>query len=256
MELTKLKTERILGGQGLRVVLNDPKGNVLDAAMMGQLNELLDSLTGDRDLKLICFEGAGDHFSFGASVAEHVREQAPAMLRGFHGIFRRLIDLSIPCAAAVRGRCLGGGMELATFCHRVVAHPKAVLGQPEIQLGVLPPVASLVLPRRVGQAHADDIVLTGRNIDSASALSMGLVDEIADDPSRAIEAWAETHLAPRSASSLRWAVKASRWEMHAAVRRELEAVEKLYLEGLMATHDANEGLAAFLGKRPAVWENR
>jgi cyclohexa-1,5-dienecarbonyl-CoA hydratase len=256
VELSKLKTERFLGGQGLRVVLNDPKGNVLDATMLGQINGLLDGLADDRELKLLCFEGAGDHFSFGASVAEHVREQAPAMLEVFHGMFRRLIKLAVPCAAAVRGRCLGGGMELATFCHRVAAHPKAVLGQPEIQLGVLPPVASLILPQRVGQARADDLVLTGRNVDGATALEMGLIDELSEDPSKAIEAWAETHLAPKSASSLRWAVKASRWSFHQTVLRELEALEKLYLEGLMGTHDANEGLAAFLGKRAVVWENR
>jgi len=256
VEPRKILTERILLGQGLRVVLNDPKGNVLDATMMGQVNALLDGLAEDRELKLLCFEGAGDHFSFGASVAEHVREQAPAMLEVFHGMFRRLIKLAVPCAAAVRGRCLGGGMELAAFCHRIAARPNAVLGQPEIQLGVLPPVASLILPYRVGQAHSDDIVLTGGNIDAVKALEIGLVDELAEDPSKAIEAWAETHLLPKSASSLRWAVKASRWNFHQNLTRELEALETMYLEGLMGTHDANEGLAAFLGKRAPVWENR
>lgn len=246
----KIRTEELLGGQVLRVVLDSPKGNVLDADMMGELTALLDRLQGARSLKLLCFAGAGGHFSFGASVPEHVRERAAAMLEGFHGLFRRLAALAVPTAAAVRGRCLGGGMELATFCHRVVAHPGAFLGQPEIQLAVLPPIASIVLPARVGQARADDLILTGRSVKAEEAAAMGLVDELAEDPEAAVLAWAERELVPKSAAALRCAVRAARLELHRRIEVDLPRIERLYLDELMATHDANEGLAAFLEKRP------
>jgi cyclohexa-1,5-dienecarbonyl-CoA hydratase len=255
MSDTKVRTEELLGGAVLKVVLDAPKGNVLDGVMMASLNALFDRVRAQPDVKLLWFTGEGDHFSFGASVPDHVREKAPAMLDAFHGMFLRLCDLAVPTAATVRGRCLGGGMELAVFCHRVVAHPKALLGQPEIQLAVLPPVASLVLPFRCGQAHADDLCLTGRTVAAPEALAMGLVDEVAEDPEGALLAWAERELQPKSAAALRYAVRAARWQFHQVLKTELKRVETMYLEELMATHDANEGLAAFLEKRPARYTN-
>jgi cyclohexa-1,5-dienecarbonyl-CoA hydratase len=223
--------------------------------MMGELNTLLDGLESRPELKLLCFSGAGDHFSFGASVADHVGDHAGPMLKAFHGIFQRLTKLSIPTAAAVRGRCLGGGMEVACFCNRVFAHPSAVLGQPEIQLGVIAPIASLILPLRIGQARADDVLLTGRSIPAPEAKELGLVDEISDDPLSAVATWASRELAPKSASSLRWAVRAGRGQYHEAVISQLSTLEHHYLHDLMATHDANEGLASFLEKRKPQWKN-
>jgi cyclohexa-1,5-dienecarbonyl-CoA hydratase len=252
---TKIRVEPFLVGQGLRVDLNDPKGNVLDGTMMSEINALLDELRSEKDLKLICFCGAGKHFSFGASVEEHVGERAAAMLEVFHGMFLRMIDLAVPTVAAVSGRCLGGGMELAAFCNWVVAHPEAKLGQPEIQLAVLPPVASLILPFKVGQSRADEINLTGRLIDAAEAHAMGLVDQVDEDPVGRVEKWAAEHIVNKSASALRCAVRASRWRYNQVFRAEIKAMERHYLDELMATKDANEGLEAFLEKRKPQWSN-
>ena len=254
-DYTKIRIEEFCDGQALWVVLNAPKANVLDGAMMAEISALLDSLAARKELKLLAFRGEGKHFSFGASVPEHTRDKAPAMLAAFHGMFRKLMQLAIPTASAVTGQCLGGGMELATFCNRVVAHPEAALGQPEIQLAVLPPVASLILPLRCGQGAADDLVLTGRSVTGARGEELGLVDQLADDPAAAVEQWAAEHLAPKSAVALRHAVRTSRWRFNKVLGGELEAVERLYLEQLMATHDANEGLAAFLDKRKPSWNN-
>jgi cyclohexa-1,5-dienecarbonyl-CoA hydratase len=251
----KIRTQEFLNGQGLWVVLNAPKANILDRAMMSEINALLDQLMENKRLKLLGFVGEGTHFSFGASVEEHLAERAAGMLEVFHGMFRRLIKLSVFTAAAVRGQCLGGGLELAAFCNRVVAHPEAKLGQPEIQLAVLPPIASLILPLRIGQSHADEINLTGRVIEGTEARERGLVDALAEDPMKAIEQWAEGALVPKSASTLRWALRASRLRFNHVINNDLETIEKLYLKDLMATHDANEGLAAFLEKRKPDWHD-
>jgi len=253
---TKITVEPFLVGQALRITLNAPKGNVLDGAMMAELNALLDELKGQKDLKLLCFCGEGKHFSFGASVEEHVGERAATMLEAFHGMFLRLIDLAVPTVAAVSGRCLGGGMELAAFCNWVVAHPDAMFGQPEIQLAVLPPVASLILPFKVGQSRADEINLTGRVIPAPEAHLMGLVDVLDEDPLGHVETWAAEQIVSKSAAALRHANRASRWRFNQVFRAEIKALERLYLEELMATKDANEGLAAFLEKRTPQWVNR
>lgn len=256
MPYQKIRVAEFLDGSALQVELNAPKGNVLDAAMLAELNALLDELKPRHDLRLICFSGAGSHFSFGASVEEHVGDRARGMLQAFHGMFYRLIALAVPTVAAVRGRCLGGGMELAAFCNWLVAAPDAVFAQPEIQLAVLPPVASLILPLKLGQAAADDINLTGRNVDATEAKALRLVDRIAADPLADVQAWAERELKTKSASSLRCALRASRWQYNQLLSSQLAAVEKFYLDELMATPDANEGLAAFLEKRKPVWQQR
>ncbi len=253
MGYSKIRVQPLLDGEAVHIVLDSPKGNVLDAAMMSEIGQELESYKARRELKLIAFSGAGGHFSFGASVAEHVREQAPAMIASFHGMFLRLVDLAIPTVAAVHGRCLGGGMEFAMFCNLVFAHPKAVFAQPEIQLGVLPPVASVILPFKVGQSAADDINLTGRNVTCEEAHTLGLVDRICEDPVAELESWASRELAPKSASSLRLALRASRHRLHEALRVDLPVMERLYVDQLMATHDANEGIASFLEKRKPAW---
>ncbi|MCJ7626896.1 MAG: enoyl-CoA hydratase-related protein, partial [Longimicrobiales bacterium] len=157
--------------------------------------------------------------------------------------------------AAVRGQCLGGAMELAIFCNRIFASPDANFGQPEIVLGVLAPVASVMLSERVGRGRAEDLLITGRSLPAEEALSIGLVDEIADDPESAALKYAREHLLPKSASSLRFAVRAARAGFEKRVRVELAEVERLFLEELIDTADAQEGLTAFLEKRAPEWKN-
>lgn len=238
----------------LHLVLDAPKGNVLDLGMIGRLTTALH--TGvTSSTRVVCFEGAGKHFSFGASVAEHRRAEAAAMLAAFHGLFRLLAELAVPTAAIVRGQCLGGGLELASWCTWVFASPDARLGQPEIRLAVFPPMASLVLPWRVGGGRALDLCVSGRTIGAEEARSMGLVTEVAADPRAAFDAFYEEHVAAASASSLRFAERAARGTLLEALRVRLPALERLYLDELMATHDANEGIEAFLDRRPPSFDH-
>lgn len=251
-----VKAWRERDGHLLRLRLSRPKANVLDAAMVAALDAALAEAAVSPSLRAVLLDAEGPHFSFGASVEEHLPASVAAMLAGFHALVLRVLSFPAPVLAAVRGQCLGGGLELATAAHALFVHPEAKLGQPEIALGVFAPAASCLLPERVGRAAAEDLLLSGRSIDGREALRIGLATAVADDPEAAALAWYDEHLARRSASSLRHAVSAARGELVERVRARLAALERQYLGDLMATRDAMEGLTAFLEKRSPKWEDR
>jgi cyclohexa-1,5-dienecarbonyl-CoA hydratase len=258
MEHKLIGVERHFEGAVLKIVLNAPKANVLEAAMLNEILAALQDLWEDNALKLVVFEGAGKHFSFGASVPEHTKDKAAMMLRYFHSVFHLLVRLAVPTMAVVRGQCLGGGMELALFCNIIVADRTAMFGQPEIILGVFPPPASIMLPLKVGQGYSDDLVLTGRSIDATEAHRIGLVNLLVDDGQDAWETatpWIEQHIIPKSAASLRIANQAVRKNFFRRLWEDLPRMEALYLKDLMETHDANEGINAFLERRKPEWKN-
>jgi cyclohexa-1,5-dienecarbonyl-CoA hydratase len=250
-----LKIERREQGRVLHLLLDAPKGNVLDERMTRAIAAALETHGADPALRAIVFEGAGPNFCFGASVAEHTRERAASMLRTFHALFCQLSALAVPTCAIVRGACLGGGLELAAWCTWIFAAPDAQLGQPEIKLAVFPPMASLLLPWRLGAGRALDLCVSGRTIDATRAHAIGLVHEVAADPAAACARFVAANLLPRSGPSLRLAERAARLELSARLAGTLPALERLYLDELMATPDANEGIAAFLEKRAPRWEN-
>jgi cyclohexa-1,5-dienecarbonyl-CoA hydratase len=256
MGATPLNVELEKDGALLRLRLSRPKANIVDAAMIAALRAALRVHLPGARLRAVLLEAEGPHFSFGASVEEHLPGSCAAMLHELHALILELVASPVPVLVAVRGQCLGGGLELAAAGHLIFAAPGATLGQPEIKLGVFAPAASCLLPERIGPSRADDLLFSGRGIGAGEAHRIGLVDALADDPSQAALAYFEEHLAKRSASSLRLAVRAARFDFVLRVRRELAEVERLYLEELMATHDAVEGLTAFIAKRPAVWEDR
>lgn len=253
---TKISVAGSHEGQVMEITLDEPKGNVLDGAMMREITAAIERAAANPALKAIVFQGAGEHFSFGASVPEHRKAHVAEMLRTFHELFRTLIRSSKPSLAVVRGQCLGGGLELAAFCNWIFASPDAKFGQPEIRLAVFPPVASVILPHRIGQSAADDLILTGRSISAEQAKVLGLVAEIAGDPYMAAMHFIEKHLLPQSAVALQYTVKAARFQMHAAFLQHIDALEAMYVQELMETADANEGIEAFLEKRRPVWQNR
>jgi len=250
-----VRVEAHEGGAVWKVVLDTPKANLVDMEKCELLSEIFLRAGEENGLKAVVLHGEGPHFSFGASVAEHLPGRVEAMLRGFHRVFRRMLDARVPTLAAVTGQCLGGGMELALLCHRIFASPDARFGQPEIVLGVLAPVASVALADRVGRGPAEHLLLSGASLPADEAARIGLVDEVADDPVEAALAYAREHLLPKSASSLRFAVQAARAGFAERFRTELAAVERLYLHDLMRTGDAQEGLEAFLEKRPPRWSD-
>jgi cyclohexa-1,5-dienecarbonyl-CoA hydratase len=240
----------------LRLRLGRPKANIIDTAMIAALDSALAEHVEDRRLAAALLDADGPHFSFGASVEEHLPDRCATLLHGFHGLVLRLAAAPLPVLVAVRGQCLGGGLELALAGHLVFVAPDAMLGQPEIKLGVLAPAASCLLPELIGPQRASDLLLSGRSICGDEAVAIGLGLRAAPDPERAALAYFEEHLSPKSASSLRLAVKAARLDLVARVRAKIGAVERIYLDELMRTHDAVEGLNAFTAKRAPQWQHR
>ena len=243
-------------GRLLRLRLAKPKANLIDAPMIAALDAALTAHLGNAQLGAILIDAEGPHFSFGASVEEHLPDQCAEMLKSIHKAMLRLIECPIPILVAVRGQCLGGGLELALSGHLIFVAPDASLGQPEMKLGVIAPAGSSLLPEVAGPTLALDLLLSGRSISGTEAAAAGIAKEAAADPEKAALAYFEEHLKPKSASSLRLAVKAARLDLVARVKAKLAAVEHLYLNDLMKTRDAVEGLEAFIAKRPAKWEHR
>ncbi len=255
--MQKIKIEYLYEGAVARIILDDGKGNVLDSIMMANLMALFDEFKGMKGLKLITFEGAGKHFSFGASVDEHKKDAAGTMLTSFHHLFYTLKELAIPTMAKITGQCLGGGMELAIMCNFLYADKSAKMGQPEIILGVFPPPASIILAEKIGLGRAEELIITGKVISAETGKLYGLLNEVYDDRAgldEGINTFIEQHILPKSASSLRFAVKASRVKFNHILSNFLPILQDMYVNELMNTKDANEGINAFIEKRKPVWE--
>lgn len=240
------------------ITLGGSKGNILTRARMLELRSALEKIKRESNVKAILFVGEGKHFSFGASVEEHKREFAAGMIHDFHELILDVADLSVPTIAVVSGYCLGGAMELVLATNLIFADETAVFGQPEINLGVFPPPASILLPLKLGYARAEEMLLTGENIPAARAYELGIVNKLffsMKSLREGTDAWIREHLLPKSASSLRLAIQAERTVFVETLRAHLPRLERLYIDELMTTHDANEGIAAFLGKRKPDWSN-
>lgn len=250
-----VNTWRERDGTLLRVRLDRPKANLIDAQMIAAMQVAFDEHRSLRDLRGVLLDASGPHFSFGASVEEHLPDRCAGMLASLHALILAMLEFPAPILVAVRGQCLGGGLEVALAGSLVFASSDAHFGQPEIKLGVFAPAASCLLRYRVNQSMAEDLLFSGRSITSDEARACGLVHSVVMDPDAAALAYFDSHLRTRSASSLALAVTAARAPMIQHVKKRLGDVERLYLEQLMATRDAREGLAAFLEKREPRWEN-
>lgn len=235
-----------------------PTGNIITAEMVAALRSGLENIAQNPHLKLITLEGEGAEFSYGASIPEHTPGEINRALTGMHALVQDLLEAPAVTAAVVRGRCLGGGFELALACDFVFAADDAVFGLPEIKLGVFPPAAAALLPARVGTARATRAILTGEPAPAADWLAAGLIEFLAPAASlqAAVEGWFDRHLRGLSAAALRHAAAAARLSLIEQVRHSLPQLERLYLDDLMRTHDAVEGVEAFLQKRPPRWHNR
>jgi cyclohexa-1,5-dienecarbonyl-CoA hydratase len=253
---TPLKVWLEAEGRLLRLRLNRPKANLIDAQMIAALNGALAEHVTNGGTGAVLLDAEGPHFSYGASVEEHRPDQCAAMLKGIHGLILRMLEAPAPILVAVQGQCLGGGLEVALAGHLLFVAPDAVLGQPEMKLGVFAPAASCLLPELIGPQRSFDLLVSGRSISGSRAAEIGLALQSTADPTQAALAYFDEHIQVKSISSLRHAVRAARFDYATRVRNKIAAVERMYVDELMNTHDAVEGIESFIAKRAAQWTHR
>ena len=254
-KLNYLKFEKSEGVA--RITLDRPKFNMMNIAMMNELNGRLEDLISDDDLKCVAVYAEGKHFCTGVEVADHKPENVDDMIATFNRIFELTEQLEVPIIAVVQGYCLGGGMELAIACDVVVAGKGAQFGQPEIKVGFFPPYAAMRLPQLVGPAKAIEICTTGKFYSAEESHGLGLIAHVAEDGQ--LGETAEQIVKEIQAGSpliIRLNKRAVKQYLGLSFKPALAGVSELFLNTLMKTGDTLEGIASYEEKRKPAWKNR
>ena len=257
MSFQLIKVREKEDGAVTEMTLCNSPGNILSMAMMKEITEQMEIDKNNPHKKLIVFGADGKNFSFGASVEEHTIDKIDTMLPYFHSFLAGIIKCPIPTLAKVSGLCLGGAFEMALACTFICADESARFGLPEIVLGVFPPAACVLLPTRIGNAPAARMILSGERVEARLLHESGLLTLLVENGNldAAVDAYFQKHFHAKSASSLRIAHKASRTQLVDLYDKYIKKAEKIYLEELTKTHDANEGIRAFIEKRPPKWRD-
>jgi cyclohexa-1,5-dienecarbonyl-CoA hydratase len=240
-----------------KITFNKPPLNILDIEMMKEINQALKHFQ-DRNLKVLILNANGKAFSAGVDVSDHTKEKVKEMIQTFHEIFTNILKINAPTVALVNGAALGGGCEVATFCDIVIASEKSKFGQPEIKVGVFPPVAAAIFPKLIWSKKALELLITGDLIGAKEAKELGLVNHIlpVDNFEQDSEKFVAEKLASNSAVVLQLTKRAFLEGFTKNYSQSIKEIEDIYLNKLMKTNDANEGLSAFLEKRQPVWKNK
>jgi cyclohexa-1,5-dienecarbonyl-CoA hydratase len=239
------------------VTLDRPPLNVLDLALLRELEDVLRSCAGDAKLDAVVLQGAGRAFSAGVDIRDHTREQVPEMLQTVHGVIRRLLAQPQVTIASVHGLCLGGGFELASSCDLVIASEESTFATPEITVGCYPPVALARFPSLIGHHRTAEMILTGRRFSAQEAHAAGLVNRVfrAAELEDGLKSLREEVLA-HSGAVLRLAVKTLREVSLRTFAEALKLSEDVYCRELLVTSDVEEGVQAFVAKRKPLWLHR
>lgn len=240
------------------LTIDRPPVNILNIAAMEEINDALESLIDNSDVKVLVISGTGEKaFSAGVDVSDHTEDKVDKMLEVFHDIFRKMSRLDQVTVAAIKGLTLGGGCEVAIFCDMIIAADNVKIGQPEIKLAVFPPIALLVFPRLVGLKRASELLLSGKVIDAVEAERIGLINKIV--PLDSFETEVQEFIEPileLSSIGIKYSKKGINLGLETNFTEGLERIEKIYRDELMASEDAHEGLKSFLEKRKPIWKNR
>ncbi|MDH4219217.1 MAG: enoyl-CoA hydratase/isomerase family protein [Candidatus Aminicenantes bacterium] len=240
------------------LTINRPPMNILNIATMEEMNHALSSIADNKDIKVLVITSTGEKaFSAGVDVSEHTEEKVEQMLHVFHDIFRNFAKLNQVIVAATKGFSLGGGCEVAIFCDLIFAADNLKIGQPEIKLSAIPPIALLIMPRLVGLKNASELLLSGKIIDAQKAIQIGLINKVV--PLDSFDSELESYIQPFTELSfvgLKFSKRGIQLGLETSFLEGLEKIEKMYLEELMASEDAHEGLKAFMEKRKPAWKNQ
>ncbi len=237
------------------ITLNRPPLNWLNLEMMEEFNIYVQSLMKEKTLKLLVIQAMGKAFSVGVEVADHLGEMGPKMIETFHKMFRLMDALKVPSIGVVNGAALGGGCELALYCDMVIATERAKFGQPEIQVGVFPPIAALILPRMIGRKKAMELILSGKIISAEEAYRIGLINEIFTSEDLVSRAKKMGHEIGEKGS---FAIEAAIQAINEGLKVDVEQGMKLESQlssGLIETKDMKEGISAFFERRKPVFRN-
>jgi len=241
-----------------RITLNVPPSNWLTIVMMREINEVLVEVKKDPSVQLLVFDHAGEKaFCDGVDVTDHTADKVNEMIEVFHRMFRLMAEMDETTVAVVNGRSLGGGCELMSFCDIVIASERSRIGQPEIAVGVFPPVAAAWFPKIIGLKKTYELLLTGKIISAKEAEAIGLVNVVL--PVENFKEGVDKFLADllnKSRPVAMWTRRAIKAGLNVDFLEALKTSEMIYLHGLMATEDAKEGIAAFMEKRKAVWKDK
>jgi cyclohexa-1,5-dienecarbonyl-CoA hydratase len=242
----------------MSITLDHPPLNVLNIGLLRELDAALDSCAAEGGINVVVLRGGGERaFSAGVDIKDHTREKVPEMLDVVHGAMRKLLGLPQVTIAQVRGLCLGGGCELASCCDFILASDNSFFGTPEILVGCYPPLALARFPALIGYRRAADLILTGRTISAAEALSMGLISRITpQDQLEAALIGLVDDLLAKSGSVLNTTLRGLRELSLEGFEQKLRRSEEIYLKELLSTEDVEEGVRAFLEKRKANWTHR
>lgn len=241
---------------GYLTLQRDDEINVLNIEMMNEINSALESLEEGTHLKALVIRAKGRAFSAGVDVSEHTEQMVEEMIETFHRIFHLLDRLECPTISLVQGAALGGGCELACFCDMVLAADGVKFGQPEIKVGVFPPVAAATFAQYSHLKKVYEMLLTGDTIKADEAKGIGLVNQVfpRDEFEKGCQEFIY-RLTSNSGAILRLAKKALKHSLGKTSAEALSCAEKIYLDEMMKTYDAGEGLAAFLNKRKPEWKD-
>ena len=241
-----------------RITWDRPPLNVLDVALLRELDHALANCAIEPGVDIVVLLGAGERaFSAGVDIRDHTIEKVPEMLDVVHGVIRKLLALPQVTIAAVRGVCLGGGCEIASSCDLIVASEESSFGTPEIFVGCYPPVALARFSSLIGYHRAAEMILTGRRFSAREAQAMGLINRVFgaaefDDGLKALL----DELLGKSGAVLRLTLKGLRQLSLQDFNQALKRSEEIYCRDLLQTQDVAEGVAAFLEKRQPKWQHR
>jgi cyclohexa-1,5-dienecarbonyl-CoA hydratase len=244
-------------GAVAHMTLNRPEYNLLNERMLQELAYGIESLHERDAVKLIVIDSACKVFSGGIDVGEYTSQRVFQMLDAFHHVFTAIMDVAKPVMTIVNGPAIGGGSELAAFGDLVIATPKARFGQPEITIGIFPPLASSIFPHIIGPKLALELVLTGEAITAERARDLGLVNRLVpeDQLEKTVDALV-AQITAQSGAVLTMAKRAVLAGMGLNLQDGLKNSMNIFLNELYRLEDSQEGVRALYEKRKPQWKNR